>query len=417
MKKWVGFTLLAFVVVFSLLPYSSSYSHTYMVINFNTQVDPGAVSFFQRSFSYAESQGISIVIINMNTPGGLLDSMLSMVNITLEAESMGIKVITYVPPGGMAASAGSYIAMASDMIYMANGTFIGPSTPIVEGIGVNSTYQMHIQNAMLALMESQAEKHGRNVTAAALMVTNNIAYPAEKAYSIGLIDGIVNSFSELISILNLQNYQQIQSNPSAYDQFVSFISNPTVDGLLMTIGLLAILLDLYHATVITTIVGIILIALGLWGAEIIGGNIVGLLFIVVGGALIIAEIKVGHGFLMITGIFLAIFGTWLLASGIPYSPSPFGFLSYVAFGVMGGLGFIAAYYLNWVRRTLKKTPVTGPEAIIGKIGRAITDIDREGEVRVEGIIWHARSNQRIEKGKEVVVKGIDGLVLLVEEVK
>ncbi|HEU12971.1 MAG: NfeD family protein [Thermoplasmata archaeon] len=417
MEKWVGFTLLAFVVVFSLLPYSSSYSHTYMVINFNTQVDPGAVSFFQRSFSYAESQGISIVIINMNTPGGLLDSMLSMVNITLEAESMGIKVITYVPPGGMAASAGSYIAMASDMIYMANGTFIGPSTPIVEGIGVNSTYQMHIQNAMLALMESQAEKHGRNVTAAALMVTNNIAYPAEKAYSIGLIDGIVNSFSELISILNLQNYQQIQSNPSAYDQFISFISNPTVDGLLMTIGLLAILLDLYHATVITTIVGIILIALGLWGAEIIGGNIVGLLFIVIGGALIIAEIKVGHGFLMITGIFLAIFGTWLLASGIPYSPSPFGFLSYVAFGVMGGLGFIAAYYLNWVRRTLKKTPVTGPEAIIGKRGKAITDIDGEGEVRVEGIIWHARSNQKIERGKEVVVKGIDGLVLLVEEVK
>jgi membrane-bound serine protease (ClpP class) len=417
MNKWFGITIITFIVALSLLPYSSSYSHSYLVINFNTQVDPGAVSFFQRSFSYAETNGIPIVIINMNTPGGLLDSMLSIVNLTVQAESSGITVITYVPPGGMAASAGSYIAMASDKIYMANGTFIGPSTPVIEGIAVNSTYQMHVENAMLALMQSQAQLHGRNITAAGLMVTDNVAYTSSEAYSIHLIDGIVNSFSDLISMLNIQNYQQLQMNPTLYDQFLSFISNPTVDGLLMTIGMLAILLDLYHATVITTIIGIILIALGLWGAEIIGGNIVGIIFIVLGGALIIAEIKVGHGFLMITGIVLAIIGTWLLASGIPYSPSPFGFLSYVAFGIMGGLGFIAAYYLNWVRRTLRKKPVAGPEAIIGKKGIAITDIDNEGEVRVEGIIWRARSISRIEKGKNVVVKGIEGLVLIVEEEK
>ncbi len=417
MKNWKILLFISFILIFAIIPYSSSYSHSYLVINFNTQVDPGAVSFFQRSFNYAESNGIPVVIINMNTPGGLLDSMLSIVNMTIEAEKSGITVITYVPPGGMAASAGSYIAMACDKIYMANGTFIGPSTPVVEGISVNSTYQMHVENAMLALMQSLAQEHGRNVTAAGLMVTNNVAYTAQQAKTINLIDGLIDSFSSLIYMLNLQNYTPINMNPSVYDQFLSFISNPTVDGLLMTIGMLAILLDLYHATVITTIVGIILIALGLWGAEIIGGSIVGLVFIIIGGALIIAEIKVGHGFLMITGVLLAIFGTWLLASGIPYSPSPFGFLSYVAFGIMGGLGFIGAYYLNWVRRTLRKKPVTGPESIIGKKGIALTDIDGEGEVRVEGIVWRARSQNRVEKGKEIVVKGIEGLVLIVDEVK
>ncbi|MEM0150530.1 MAG: NfeD family protein [Thermoplasmata archaeon] len=417
MKRWKSFLILSFLIILLILPYSSSSNHTYLVINFNVQVDPGAVSFFQRSYNYAESNNIPIVIINMNTPGGLLDSMLSIVNLTIEAEKMGITVITYVPPGGMAASAGSYIAMASDAIYMANGTFIGPSTPVIEGISVNSTYQMHVENAMLALMESLAQEHGRNVTAAGLMVTNNIAYTAQQAKSINLIDGLVDSFSTLISKLNLQNYSSVQMNPSTYDQFLSFISNPTVDGILMTIGMLAILLDLYHATVVTTIVGIILIALGLWGAEIIGGNIVGIIFIIIGGALIIAEIKVGHGFLMITGVLLALFGTWLLASGIPYSPSPFGILSYVAFGIMGGLGFIAAYYLNWIRRTLKKRPIVGPESIIGKMGIAITDIDNEGEVRVEGIIWRARSEKKIEKGKKIKVKGIEGLILIVEEAK
>ncbi|MEM2052693.1 MAG: nodulation protein NfeD, partial [Thermoplasmata archaeon] len=290
MKRWKSFLILSFIIILLILPYSSSSNHTYLVINFNVQVDPGAVSFFQRSYNYAESNNIPIVIINMNTPGGLLDSMLSIVNLTIEAEKMGITVITYVPPGGMAASAGSYIAMASDAIYMANGTFIGPSTPVIEGISVNSTYQMHVENAMLALMESLAQEHGRNVTAAGLMVTNNIAYTAQQAKSINLIDGLVDSFSALISKLNLQNYSSVQMNPSTYDQFLSFISNPTVDGILMTIGMLAILLDLYHATVVTTIVGIILIALGLWGAEIIGGNIVGIIFIIIGGALIIAEI-------------------------------------------------------------------------------------------------------------------------------
>lgn len=415
MEKWLGIIFIAFIVTLSVIPSSSSNSHSYLVINFSTEVDPGAVSFFQRSYSYAESHGIPVVIINMNTPGGLLDSMIAIVNLTLSAESMGITVITYVPPGGMAASAGSYIAMASTKIYMANGTFIGPSTPVIEGIAVNTTYQMHVQNAMLALMQALAQEHGKNVTAASLMVTENKAYPAKDAYSVGLIDGIVNSLSDLLTVLNIQNYQVVEMYPSAYDQFLSFISNPTVDGLLMTIGLLAILLDLYHATVITTLVGIILIALGLWGAEIIGGNIVGILFIILGGALIIAEIKVGHGFLMITGIFLAILGTWLLASGIPYSPSPFNFLSYVAFGVMGGLGIVAAYYLNWVRKTLRKKPVVGPESIIGKRGVAITDIENEGEVRVEGIVWRARSSKKIEKGKEVVVKEMDGLVLIVEE--
>ncbi|MEM2488524.1 MAG: nodulation protein NfeD, partial [Thermoplasmata archaeon] len=110
MKRWKSFLILSFLIILLILPYSSSSNHTYLVINFNVQVDPGAVSFFQRSYNYAESNNIPIVIINMNTPGGLLDSMLSIVNLTIEAEKMGITVITYVPPGGMAASAGSYIA-------------------------------------------------------------------------------------------------------------------------------------------------------------------------------------------------------------------------------------------------------------------------------------------------------------------
>ncbi|MGC8673196.1 MAG: NfeD family protein [Thermoplasmata archaeon] len=416
MKNLTKVILVMFVIL--LIPsITSAQNHQYMVINFNMEVDPGAVSFFQSSFSYAESNHIPYVIIEMNTPGGYLDSMMSIVNMTLQAEENNITVITYVPVGGMAASAGSYIAMASDKIYMANGTFIGPSTPIVEG--GNSTEQMHVEDAMLAWMVSLAQLHGKNTTAVASMVLNNTAYSASQAYNIHVIDGLVDSFSNLLSILGISNYTQISSSPSAYDQFISFISNPTVDGLLITIGMLAILLDIYHATVLLSITGIVLIALGLWGSQIIGGNIVGVVLILIGGALIIAEVKVGHGFLMITGVFLAIFGTWILASGIYFSPQPFGLFSYIAFGFMGGFGIIAAYYLNWIRRTIRTRPKTGPESIIGKKGTVIRELNPEGEVRVEGIVWRARSknNEKIDAGKEITVVSREDLLLIVEEVK
>ncbi len=416
MKNLIKLMLILFIFLF-IASTASAQQHEYMLINFNMEVDPGAVSFFQNSFNYAESSNIPYVIIEMNTPGGYLDSMMSIVNMTLQAEAKNITVITFVPLGGMAASAGSYIAMASNYIYMANGTFIGPSTPIVEG--GNSTEQMHVENAMLAWMVSLAQLHGKNITAVTSMVLNNTAYSATQAYKIHLINGIVDSLSGLLSIFGISNYSQVSSSPSAYDQFISFISNPTVDGLLITIGMLAILLDIYHATILLSITGIILIALGLWGSQIIGGNIVGILIILIGGALIIAEIKVGHGFLMITGVLLAIFGTWILASGIYYSPSPFGMFSYIAFGFMGGFGIIAAYYLNWIRRTIRKRPVTGPEAIIGKTGLVVKDLNPEGEVRIEGIIWKARSlnGNKIDAGKEVSVIARDDLTLIVDEKK
>ncbi|PNV81299.1 MAG: serine protease [Fervidicoccus sp.] len=353
----------------------------------------------------------------MNTPGGYLDSMMSIVNMTLQAEQKNITVVTFVPPGGMAASAGSYIAVASDKIYMSNGTFIGPSTPIVEG--GNAEEQAHVKNAMLAWMVSLAQLHGRNVTAVKAMVLNNTAYSAGEAYQYHLIDGIANSLSDVLVAMNISGCSQTVSSPSVYDQFVSFISNPTVDGLFITLGMMAIMLDIFHATILLTILGILLSAFGLWGSQIIGGNIVGVLIILVGGTLIIAEVKVGHGLLLIAGTLLSLFGTWILASGISYSPSPYGMLSYIMFGIIAGLGIIAAYYLNWIRKTFRVKPKAGPESLIGKKGIAVKDLDPEGEVRVEGIIWRARSKngERISAGSEVRVVAREELILIVEEAR
>ncbi len=414
--------LIASILFASLLILSFSgnaqNSQQVLVINFNMSVDPGAVSLFQRSFNYASSTGIHYVIIEMNTPGGLMDSMLSIVSIIQQAES-NMTVITYVPVGGMAASAGSYIAMASDYIFMANGTFIGPSTPYIVGIASNTSETQHVVNASLALMESLAQQHNRNVSAVIPMVENNVAYTAQQAYKLNVIDGLSDSLSGVLSKLNLSNANIVYENPSIYDQFVSFISNATVDGLLITLGILAILLDLYHATVLLTIVGIISLALGFWGSELISGNVVAIILFIVAAGLIIAEIKVSHGIFLITGVLLAIFATWLLASGVSYSPGPFSVSSYVVFTAEGIVAFVAAYYLNWIRKALRTAPKAGPETIVGKTGVTVNDLSPEGEIRVNGIIWRARSRSgnTISAGRKVRVVEREGLVLIVEEEK
>jgi len=409
--------LFATILILSMTGYSQS-SQQVMVINFNMSVDPGAVSLFQRSFNYALSNGIHYVIIEMNTPGGMMDSMLSIVSLIEQAE-INITVITYVPVGGMAASAGSYIAMASDYIFMANGTFIGPSTPYIVGVPSNTSETQHVVNASLALMESLAQKHNRNVSAVIPMVESNVAYTAQQAYKLNVINGLSDSLSNVFARFNLTNANIIYENPSFYDQFVSFISNPTVDGLLITLGILAILLDLYHATVLLTIVGVISLVLGFWGSELISGNVVAIILFIIAAGLIIAEIKVSHGIFLIVGVFLAIFATWLLASGVSYSPGPFSLSSYLVFTGEGIVAFIGAYYLNWIRKSLRTTPKAGPETIIGKSGFVTSDLSPEGEIRVNGIIWRARSKsgQTIKAGKKVKVVERDGLVLIVEEEK
>ncbi len=411
---YIGIVLILLSLL--ILPIAHSRDNTILIINFNSTVDPGAVNFFHDAYEYAEENSIKYVIINMNTPGGYLNSMLSIVNYTAMAEQDNITVITYVPYGGMAASAGSYIAMASDYIFMANGTFIGPSTPIVEG--GSQLEQQHVENGMLSLMVSLAKKFHRNVTAVESMVLNNTAYTSQQAFSIGIINGLSDSLYGVLKYFNIENYSIINFYPSAYDQFLSVISDPTVDGLLITLGMLAILLDLYHFTSLLTIVGIITIMLGLWGAGLIDGNVFGIILILIAGGLIIAEVKAGHGVFIISGAILAIFGIYFLAQGIPTSPAIFNIGSYIVWGILIGISIIVAMYLNWLRKTIKTKPQTGPEALIGSEGFAMTDLNPEGEVNLNGIIWKARShnNEKIEKNSKVVVVGRENLTLIVKKI-
>jgi membrane-bound serine protease (ClpP class) len=387
-----------------------------VVVNFNVPVDPGSSSFVDSAVSYAIGNGASAIVIEMNTPGGLLSDMLSIINSITRANQSGIPTYTFVVPNGLAASAGSYIAMATNRIFMANGSEIGPSTPIV--VGGTALEQNHTQAAMLSEMVSLADKWGRNTTAAFEMVQEDIAFTASQAISYHIADGSANSLDQVITKLGLSGAQQVTQGESVYDQFLSAISDPTLDGILILLGIVLIVLDFLHPTIILTVAGAIAFIIGLIGAEVIGASFLGYLILALAAVLIILEIKLGHGFAIMIGVALGALGIFYLAQGLSYSPSPITDVTTLELAIVVILGIVAGLYLRWVIGPIRqRSKLTGPEALIGKIGKAVTDLKPDGEVRVGGLIWRATSiSGDIQKGESVKVKSMQNLALTVEKV-
>jgi membrane-bound serine protease (ClpP class) len=386
-----------------------------VLVDFDVPVDPGSAAFVSRVVTTAQSQSAAAIVIRMNTPGGSLSDMLSIVSSVSTANESGIPTYTFIVPNGLGASAGSYIAMATNRILMAPGSEIGPSTPIV--VGGTALEQNHTQAAMLDFLTSLAEKWGRNSTAVFQMVQSDQAFSASEAVAVHVADGTANSLSDALSQLGLSGNPQVSLSEDLYEQIISALSNSVLDGILFLVGVIAVVVDVYHPTVLLTIVGVIAIVAGLVGAEIIDASLLGIVILILAAALIVAELKLGHGFALIAGVVLGAFGIYYLTLGLQYSPSPVTGLTEIELGLLVVFGVIIGLYIRWVIGPLRwRSKLTGPEAMIGKTGVAVTDLKPKGEVRVEGEIWRAESlSGDIAKGERVTVKALKGLVFMVEK--
>ncbi|HLQ42236.1 MAG TPA: nodulation protein NfeD, partial [Thermoplasmata archaeon] len=234
-----------------------------LLVTFDIQVDAGAADYVQRAAQAAIASNQDLVIV-MNTPGGLLANMVQIINSTQEVQNHGLAVYTFVPPVGFAASAGSYIALATNAIYMGSGSVIGPSTPYI--IGGDPSQVQHVQNFAIGLMRSLAEKNGYNVAAAVDMAANNSAYTADEAASVGLITGRAETLNAFLADVGLGGVPVTTFGEPLYDRFLSFLSDPTVDGLFILVGIIALVLDLFHRTLFLSVIAVIFIALGFLGA-------------------------------------------------------------------------------------------------------------------------------------------------------
>lgn len=388
---------------------------TVIIADFNLPVDPGSAAFMSRVVSTAQSQNAAAIVIEMNTPGGSVSDMLSIISSITSANQTGIPTYTFIVPNGAGASAGSYIAMATNKILIAPGSAIGPSTPIV--VGGTALEQNHTQAYFLSYMQSLAQNWGRNTTAAYYMVQSDEAFSANEAVAFHVADGTATSLAAALNQLGLSANPQVSLSEDLYEQIISALSNSILDGILFLVGIIAIVLDIYHPTIVLSIVGIIAIVAGLVGAEIIGASTLGLVIIVLAAALIVIELKLGHGFALIAGVILGAFGIYYLTLGMQYSPSPITGLAEAELGLLVAFGVIVGLYIRWVIGPLRhRSKLTGPEPLIGKTATAITDLTPKGEVRVMGEIWRAESlSGNIEKGEQVKVKALNGLVVMVEK--
>ncbi|MGC8949353.1 MAG: NfeD family protein [Thermoprotei archaeon] len=401
--------------LFTTHVYSDNLSNTVIIAKLNVPIDPGSSHFVERVVNYAINQKAVAIVIEMNTPGGLLNDMISIIASITKANQSGIPTYTFVIPNGMAASAGSYIAMATNKIIMGPGSVIGPSTPIV--IGGTPLEQNHTQAAMLKLMVSLTQKWGRNSTAAYSMVQGDQAFSADEALKFHIIDAIAKSLNDALDKLGLSGYQQIVINEDLYEQFISTLSNPVLDGILILIGVLAIVVDIYHPTIILTVVGAIAVIAGLIGAEVINASLLGFFILAIAAFLIILELKLGHGLAIMAGVALGVVGILYLANGLAYSPSPITFTTDLILFLIVIIGIVVGLYIRWIVGPIKKrAKLTGPESLIGQTGIAVTDLKPEGEVKIEGIIWRAKSiSGDILKNETVKVKDIKNLTLIVEK--
>ncbi len=389
---------------------------TVLVVNFNVPVDPGSAALMSRVVNQARSEGDAAIVIQMNTPGGLLSDMISIISSINDANQSGIPTYTYVPPSSLAASAGSYIAMACNKIAMGTGSAIGPSTPIV--VGGTPLEQNHTAAAMLSLMVSLTDKWHRNSSAAYQMVYADRAYSANEAYRFHLMDGFANSLTDALSLFGLQSKPTVTIGEDVYEQFLNAISNPLINGTLILLGTLAIALDVMHPTILLTIIGALALAMGLIGSEVIGASTLGYLVLIIAGTLIFLELKLGHGFAVMAGMVLGAVGIYLLAQGINYvSPSPITSAAELGLFALAVLGVVIGLYIRWIVGPLRqRRSMVGPESLIGKQGTVTIALMPEGEVNVEGIIWRARSiSGNLAVGERVTVHKLEGLVLVVEK--
>ena len=377
----------------------------------------------------AAEDDAELVLIELETPGGLLVSTRRMIEAILGSER---PVVVYVAPAGArAASAGFLIMISADVAVMAPGTNTGAATP-VSAIGpeLEGTMQKKVTSDAAAYTRSIAERRGRNPETAEKAVTETLSWTASEAKEAGLIDYIAESEEELLDILDGMTIERaggditlatagqeiVIHEMTRKQKILSFIANPNIAVLLGMIGLAGLYLEFSNpGSFVPGILGGIAILLAAFAFEILPVNIVGVVLLVAGfGLLIVEAFTPSFGVMGAGGVIGIVLGALFLFEEQPL-PTPalrvsLGMILPVAIL----LGLIVVFVGRKVVEAQRRLPVTGNESLVGRFATTRTVIDGEGKVFIRGEYWDARSAESIDEGERVKVVAVDGLMLRVE---
>lgn len=399
-------------------------------IKIDGTITQATADFVDIAINHANEGGYSAIFLTLNTPGGILDSTL---NIIEKMQSSSVPVMAYVYPlGGNAWSAGTYILMASDYAAMAPYTVIGSAQPVS---GLTPITDEKIINALVEKMRSFARLHGRNETQAARFITHNDNLDPDRALSFHVIEAIASSPPELLEkadgakvntlhgekVLNTKGAELVEFTPGPRTIILQILSDPTISTLLITLGIFAILLGLSAPGWGAEVLGGVMLILGLIGTGF-NVNYGALLLLIIGVGLMLIEVYThAHGVAGMGGVIIMGMGAILLVS-TPPAPLLVSYEWFTTFliTVLGVIAVVAiffgllAYKVMIIRRkkpTLDKFP--------SGYGRTVDSIKpgETGYIIIEGEYWLATSNNPIDANREVKVVGKDGHKLIIEEVK
>jgi membrane-bound serine protease (ClpP class) len=429
-KKSLIFSLLLSLLLASALavPAAAQGKHA-AVIKINDVITPAIAEFVSRSIEQATKENAACLIIQMDTPGGLDLSMRDIIKDIMNAE---IPVIVYVgPSGARAASAGAIITIAADIAAMAPGTNIGAAHPVAMGGGkMDRTMAEKVVNDAVAYVKSIAQKKGRNVDWAVRAVRDSVSIPETEALKLKVIDLIAKDLNELLEKADGKTVEKpkgaiklatkglkIQELEMGFRQrFLATLSNPNLAYILMMIGMVGLYFELAHpGAIFPGVIGGISLILAFFAFRTLPVNYAGVLLIILGVFLFIAEIKIAsYGLLTMGGLVSLAIGSIMLFD----SPAPFLRASFTV--IIPTVLATAAFFIFVVAAALKAQlarPTTGAEGLVGEIGVAKTRLAPEGKVFVHGEWWNAYADEGIEPEEKVRVLKNEGLKLKVERVK
>jgi len=406
MKKYI-LLLVAFLIIF---PLSVSADRVYL-IEIDGEIKAGTVQYVNRAIREAESGQADYLVITIDTPGGLVDSTRKIVNSMIESN---LEIVVFVgKKNGWAYSAGSFILMASDHAFVHPEASIGAAEPRVMGEGDTKMIE-----AMASWIGSLATANERDSETAKRFVTENLTLNGAEALALGVIDGTAVDLNELFTALGLIEPETISIQPSWFEEIFNLLSHPYLVSLFLTLGVLGLVFAFRTGEFeITGMIGLMLLAIGLWGIGVINFNVLGITLLFLGIFLLSAEFFGGPGFgaLGILGIISLLLGIFNFGAEPFLSPRVFDFATLFTIGVLTSLLILFIILSKGVARTFGMKPTTGPESLLDKRGRVIA----LGRVDVDGESWSARNegDEPMEKGIIVRIIKVEGNTLIVRPMK
>ncbi len=391
-------------------------------------IQPVSADELARAVSRANSDGASALLIQMDTPGGLVDSMRAIVATIFGSR---VPVIVYVSPSGArAGSAGFFIMESADIAAMAPGTEAGAAHVVFEGGKPDTTEEEKVENDAEAFLRSYVSRRGRDTDAAVAAVKSSHSYTAEEALNQHLIDVIANNDNDLLSKLEGKQITRMDGSkttlhvagakivvvkPTLREEVLGWLVNPNIALLFLVGGALLIYLEFNSpGTIVPGALGTLMVLLAVFALDLLPIRYTAVMLLLAAVTLIVLEAKVGgHGALAIAGIVCLAFGMLtLVAAPVPeLNVSPL-----IAITISVAFGAITVFLVRLTVRARRRKSRLGVDAMIGCAATALEQLAPEGHVLVEGEIWRAVSGAPVTAGTAMRVVGHEQMLLRVEPV-